>query len=73
MDAKAYQDGIGLETAILESDETDYLDVDIKPGVTKSVNKAYVLRDTTTPIEVEVEEFFSFNDDKIVTTLNLPE
>lgn len=73
LDAKAYQDGIGLETAILESDETDYLDVDIKPGVTKSVNKAYVLRDTTTPIEVEVEEFFSFNDDKIVTTLNLPE
>lgn len=73
LDARAYQDGIGLETAILESDDTDYLDVDIKPGVTKSVNKAYILRDTTTPIEVEVSELFSFSDEKIVTTLNLPE
>ncbi|MGN1203348.1 MAG: DUF5067 domain-containing protein [Eubacterium sp.] len=71
LDARAYQDGIGLETAILDSDETDWLDVDIKPGVTKEVKKAYVLRDTSTPVEIEVSEFISFNDDKLVTTVEI--
>lgn len=66
-----YQDGIGLEIAILSDDDTDYLDVEIKPGVSKEVRKAYVLRDTTTDLEVEIEELISFSDDKIVTTVKL--
>ena len=70
LDARAYQDGVGLETAILDED-TDYLDVDIKPGVTKEVKKAYNLRDTSTEIEIEVSELISFSDDKIVTTLEI--
>lgn len=70
LDARAYQDGVGLETAILDED-TDYLDVDIKPGVTKEVKKAYNLRDTSTEIEIEVSELISFSDDKIVTTVQI--
>lgn len=70
LDARAYQDGVGLETAILDED-TDYLDVDIKPGVTKKVKKAYNLRDTSTEIEIEVSELISFSDDKIVTTVEI--
>lgn len=65
-----YQDGVGLETAILDED-TDLLDVEIKPGVTKDVKKAYVLRDTSTPLEVEISELFSFSNDKIVTNVNI--
>lgn len=71
LDAKAYQDGIGLETTFLSDDDTDILDVEIKPGVTKEVKKAYILRDTTTDVEIEISELFSFSDDKIVTTVKL--
>lgn len=70
LDSKAYQDGIGLETD-WSNDETDLLDVEIKPGVTKEVKKAYVLRDTSTNVEIEISELFSFSDDKIVTTVKL--
>lgn len=70
LDARAYQDGIGLETAILD-EETDWLDVEIKPGVTKEVKKAYSLRDTSTEIEIEVSELISLSDDKIVTKVTL--
>lgn len=70
LDASPYQDGIGLETAILD-DETDIVDVDIKPGVTKEVKKAYLLRNTTSDIEIEISEFFSFSNDKIVVTVTL--
>lgn len=65
-----YQDGIALETAILE-DDTDLLDVKIKPGVTKEVKKAYKLRDTKTSLDVEISELISFSDDKIITKVKL--
>lgn len=71
LDAKAFQDGVGLETAILDSDETDYLDVEIKPGVTKEVKKAYVLRDTSTDVEIEISELISLSDDKLVSTVKI--
>lgn len=71
LDARAYQNGIGLETAILEGDETSLVDVDIKPGITKEVKKAYVLNDTSSDVEIEVSEFFSLTDEKIVTTVQL--
>ncbi len=70
LDDNVYQDGVELETAILDED-TDLFDVSVKPGVTKEVKKAYVLRDDSTPLEVEIEELFSFNDDKITTTVNI--
>jgi hypothetical protein len=66
-----YQDGIGLETAILDDDTDLFVDVDIKPGITKEVKKAYELRDTSTPLEIEVSELISFSDDKLVTTVDI--
>lgn len=66
-----YQDGIGLETAFLSDDDTDLLDVEIKPGVSKDVRKAYLLRNTSTDLEVEISELISFSDEKIVTTVKL--
>ncbi len=66
-----YQNGIGLETTFLDDEDTDLLDVEIKPGASKEVKKAYKLRDTSTDLEIEIEELISFSDDKIVTTVTL--
>ncbi|MCD7873296.1 MAG: DUF5067 domain-containing protein [Clostridiales bacterium] len=72
LQANAYQDGVGLESTFTGKDETDNLiDVEIKPGVTKEVKKAYILRDKSTDIEMEISELFSLTDDKIVTTITL--
>lgn len=65
-----FQDGVGLERAYLDED-TDDFDVSIKPGVTKDVRKAYLLRDTTTDLEVEITEWLSFSNDKIVTNVKI--
>ena len=59
-----YQDGIALETTFTNSDENEVWDVQIKPGVTKEVTKIYELRDSTTDLEIEVQELISFSDDK---------
>lgn len=72
LNASAYQNGVALEESFLsDDDDTGFLDVKIKPGVTKEVKKIYKLRDKTTPIEVEIQESFSLNDDKITTTVKL--
>ena len=67
-----YQDGVGLESSFISSDDNDWgLDVKIKPGTTKEVSKVYVLRDKETPIEVEISELISFSDDKLTYTVDL--
>lgn len=58
-----YQNGVECEKAIiLNVDVYDIEDStkDIKPGVTYTVKGAYVLGDTTSPIEVELTELLSF-------------
>ena len=72
LEAKLFQEGIGLETTFISGDDDNAIyDVEIKPGTTKDVVKYYVLRDTTTTIEVEIAEWISFNDEKITTTITL--
>lgn len=67
-----YQDGIGLESSFISSDDDDWgIDVKIKPGTTKEVSKVYLLRDKKTPIDVEISEFISFSDDKLNYTIKL--
>lgn len=67
-----YQNGIGLESSLTGDDDEDLIcDVKIQPGTTKEVSKVYVLRDTSTPIDVEISELFSFSDDKLHYTVNL--
>ena len=69
---EVYQDGIQLESTFISSDEDDFgIDVKIKPGMTKEVAKVYVLRDKKTDLDVEISEFISLSDDKLVTTVKL--
>lgn len=67
-----YQNGIGLESTFTGDDDEDLIcDVKIQPGTTKDVSKVYVLRDTSTPIDVEISEFISWSDDKLHYTVTL--
>jgi len=67
-----YQDGVGLESTFISSDDDDWgIDVKIKPGTTKEVSKVYLLRDKKTPIEVEISELISLSDDKLNYTIKL--
>ncbi len=69
-DDEVFQSGVGLNSAYVLADSANY-DSDnqmkeIKKGATIDVEVAYELNDTTTDIEVEVKELFSF-DDKVIT------
>ena len=70
-----YQNGIGLNEAYILDDSANYSSdnqmKDIKPGSTLDVEVAYVLNDTTTDIEVEVKELFSFDDKTISKTFSI--
>ncbi len=69
---EAYQDGVGLETTLLEGSADEVgLDVKVKPGTTKEVSKVYILRDDSTQIELEISELISFSDDKLTYTVDL--
>ncbi len=72
----AFQDGMELETTSVYTDEESFECMDddvsrqIKPGKTIEVVITKKLENTTSPVEVEVEEFFG-NDDKIVKTFDI--
>lgn len=75
LDANAYQNGVGLNEAYFLSDNADYsmdnMSKEIKKGASIEVEVAYVLNDTTTDIEVEVSELFSFDDSTITKTFSI--
>ena len=75
LNADAYQNGIGLNTAIILDDsvkyESDRLLKAIKKGATLEVEIAYVLDDSTTDLVIEVKELFSFDDTMITKTFSL--
>ncbi len=66
---EVYQNGIGLNESWMLADGTNYSSdnqtKEIKTGATLGVEVAYELNDTTTDVEVEVSELFSFSDKKI--------
>lgn len=68
---EVYQDGIGLESSFISSDDDWGVDVKIKPGTTKEVSKVYILRDHSTQLEVEISEWISFSDDKLTYHVDL--
>lgn len=71
-----FQGGIELEAGMLvDGHDAGAALLDIKPGATLEVAMAYVLRDTTSPIEIELSELFDFSDEpvKIIATVALPE
>nr|WP_162612674.1 DUF5067 domain-containing protein [Flavonifractor sp. An135] len=61
----AFQDGVELEMAIMMDENYDGESSmkDVRPGTTLDVQYAYVLSNTTSPIEIEVSELFSFDSD----------
>lgn len=74
-DETVYQDGIGLNECYFADDSANYSSdnqtKEIKQGATLDVEVAYVLNDTTTDIQVEVKELFSFDDKTITKTFTI--
>lgn len=76
-DDGAYQDGVGLNECIFVDDganfSSDNQTKEIKKGASIEVEVAYELNDTTTDVEVEVQELFSFEERTIKKTFKIAE
>ncbi|MBQ4626839.1 MAG: DUF5067 domain-containing protein [Clostridia bacterium] len=74
-EATPYQGGVGLNEAFMLRDGDPYTSdnqyKEIKTGATIDVDIAYELNDTETDIEVEVEEFLGWTDDKVTKTFTI--
>lgn len=70
---EVFQGGVGLEFTFLDEEDIDGFAISVKPGVTTEIKRAYVLRDSATDLEIEISEFLSFNDYKIVTNVKIAE
>lgn len=75
LDENVYQNGVGLTESYFVADSANY-DSDnqmkeIKKGASIEVECAYELNDTTTDIEVEVAEMFSFDDEIVTKTFSI--
>lgn len=70
---QAYQDGIQLDSAVVidSSYDSDAILKNIKSGKSLTVYYAYLLNDETTPVEIEVSEFISLSNKKVVKTFEL--
>lgn len=70
-----FQNDIGLNKAYILPDEANYSgdnqSKEIRPGATIDVEVAYTLNDSTSPIEVEITEYFSFSDRKVTKTFTI--
>lgn len=72
--AKAFQDGVELESALIFNSDVYDAEIsmkDIKTGASLNVQKAWVLSSETSPVEVELEELFSFSDEKLEKTFEI--
>ena len=74
-DETVYQNGVGLNESYVLDDSANYSadnpTKEIKKGASLEVEVAYELNDTTTDIEVEVKELFSFDDTTITKTFSI--
>ena len=74
LSAKAYQDGVELQSAIPSSSSDistwDQYN-DVKPGVTTDVIILYSLSNTTSNVEVEVIDWIGLHDETVVKTFAL--
>lgn len=70
-----FQDGIGLNESYVVADNANYSSdnqtKEIKQGSSLDVEIAYELNDSTTDIDVEVSETFSFSDDVVKKTFSI--
>lgn len=65
-----YQNGIQLESTVISNDNDNWMK-NIKTGATLEITRAYVLQDTTNPVDVEITELISFSNEKITKTFDL--
>lgn len=76
-DDAVFQNGVGLNSAIILDDDvkfdSDNQMKEIKKGASLEVEVAYELNDTTTDVEVEVKELFSFSDKTLKKTFKIAE
>lgn len=74
-DDTVYQNGVGLNEAYVMDESANYSadnqTKEIKKGASIDVEVAYVLNDTTTDIDVELKELFSFEDTTITKTFSI--
>lgn len=61
--AKVFQNGIALESAVMTEDGYNDHSTDIQPGATIVVKVPYKLQDTSTPVSVEVKQSFGIGKD----------
>ena len=64
---EVYQDGVQCETAFADTDGGGNSMTKVKMGSSIEVVCAYELQNTTSDVEVEVEELFSWDDVKLAT------
>lgn len=68
---KAFQDGIQCESNFFVKDQKGDVNTEIRSGATLELEKAYTLNNTTSPVEIEVDELISFSGKKVVKTFDL--
>ena len=74
IDDKLFQNGVELADEYIPDDssyDSSLSVAEIQPGVTIELEKAYTLRDSTSPITVELSELISFSGNKITHIINL--
>lgn len=75
---KAYQNGVELAEDyfinVTDNDFDNTLDFsDIQPGITLEIEVPYELRDTESNVDIVLQEYFSWTDDKITHSINITE
>ena len=74
---KAYQDGVQLDSGEISyfedkrPEECNHLFTEVKQDVSIKVAEVFELRNTESPVEVDVSEFFDFDDTKLSLTLDI--
>lgn len=73
----AFQDGVELEHAYFidapDGYNSDNQMKDLKTGATLNCQEAYILSNTTSPVEVEAKASFSLSSDKVIETFQIAE
>ena len=71
---KAFQDGVQLETAItdgsIEGYDAEASMKEMRPGTTQDFQEVYVMTSETSPVEVEMTEAFTLENDMVTKTFD---
>ena len=74
IDFTAFQNGVELETAIISDPMIQVGSSqmrNVKPGAGTTVYAAYLLSSDTSPVDIEIEEYFGFSGDKLEAEVSI--